>query len=68
MNIDWSHLFWQGRWDALVLIWNAIMADVMTYWWFGPLVLVLLATVGRKQFRRLASYMARVFVHTHAPS
>jgi hypothetical protein len=68
MNIDWSHLIWQGRWDGLVIMWNAILADARTIWWFGPLMLILLVTAGRKGLTRLVSYVLRVFVHTHSPS
>lgn len=68
MNIDWSQLLWQGRWDGLVIIWNAVVIDVTAYWWFGPLLFVLLLAAGRKGIFRLATYVARVFVHTHGPS
>lgn len=67
MNIDWSHVMWQGRWDAVVTIWNAIVTDVSTVWWFGPLVLVLLITAGRKKLLHLGLYLAKAFVHTHGP-
>lgn len=65
MNIDWSQLMWQGRWDGLVLIWNAIVTDVLTIWWFGPLLLILLFAAGRKGIFRLVSYVARAFMHSH---
>ena len=65
MNIDWSHLMWQGRWDALVMTWNAVVHDVLTIWWFGPLLVILLIVGGRKGLFRFVSYVARVFVHSH---
>jgi hypothetical protein len=68
MNIDWSHMIWQGRWDALVLFWNAAVTDATTIWWFGPLLLILLISAGRKKLVRLMSYVVRVFAHTHTPS
>ena len=68
MNVDWMHLIWQGRWEALVMIWNAIATDVQTIWWFGPLLVILLILAGRKGIVRLTSYVARVFIHTHGAS
>ena len=68
MNIDWSQVMWQGRWEALVIIWNAIVTDVQSIWWFGPLLLLLLITASRKGLLRLGAYVLKVFVHTHGPS
>lgn len=68
MDIEWSHLLWQGRWDGLVMLWQAIIADVQTFWWFGPLLVVLIVAAGRKGVVRLVAYLAKVFVHTHGPS
>ncbi len=65
MNFDWSELVRQGRWDALAIIWNAIVVNVTAYWWFGPLLIVLLVTAGRRGILRLIAYVARAFVHTH---
>lgn len=68
MNIDWLHLMWQGRWDGLVMIGHALVTDVQTIWWFGPLLLVIVIAAGRKGVLRLASYVLKVFVHTHGSS
>lgn len=68
MDIEWSHLLWQGRWDGLVMLWQAIIADVQTFWWFGPFLVVLIVAAGRKGLVRLIAYVAKVFVHTHGPS
>lgn len=68
MNIDWVHIMWQGRWEALVMVWSAVVTDVRSIWWFGPLLLLLLVAAGRKGLLRLAAYAAKVFVHTHSPS
>ena len=68
MNVDWIHLFWQGRWDALVMIWHALVTDALKFWWFGPLMLVLLIAMGRKGLLKLASQIVRVWVHAHGPS
>jgi hypothetical protein len=65
VNLDWPQLMWKARWDALAMIWNAIVNDVAAHWWFGPLLLVLVIAAGRKGMFRLAAYIARVFVHTH---
>jgi len=68
MNIDWMHLLWQGRWEALVLIWNGVVTDVEKIWWFGPLMVLVLVVVGRRAIVRLVAYIARVFVHAHSGS
>lgn len=68
MDINWVHLIWQGRWEALVMIWHAIVTDVQSIWWFGPLLIVILIAAGRKGIVRLVSYVARVFIHTHGTS
>jgi hypothetical protein len=47
MDIDWSQLRREGRWNALAMIWNAILMNVAGHWWFGPLVLVLLRPEGK---------------------
>ena len=65
MEIDWSTLIWQGRWSALEMFWSAIIVDVGTYWWFGPLLLVLILAAGWKAVARFAIYVAKVFLHTH---
>ena len=68
MNIDWSHLMWQGRWDGLVMLWHGVMIDVQTIWWFGPVLVLLLIVGGRKGIIRLISYVVGVFLHAHKPS
>jgi hypothetical protein len=68
MNVDWSHLLWQGRLEGLVLLWNATVTDVQTIWWFGPLLIVLIIAAGRKGIVRLGAYVLKVFIHTHGPS
>ncbi len=68
MNIDWLHLLQQGRWDALVMLWHGVLIDAQTYWWFGPLLIVIAIVIGRKGLLRLLSYVAKVFVHTHNAS
>ena len=68
MDINWSELIWQGRWDALGILWNAILIDIASHWWFGPLLLMVVVAAGWKGIARLGAYVARVFIHTHGPS
>jgi hypothetical protein len=66
---DWSQLrdlIWEGRWDALVMIFHALVTDVMTYWWFGPLLVVILLTGTRKGWMRLLRYVGSTYIHSHA--
>lgn len=68
MDINWSEILWQGRLDALVMMWNAVVIGVGTYWWFGPLLVVLVIADGPKGVLRLGAYVTRVLAHTHGPS
>jgi hypothetical protein len=67
VNIDWSHLIWEGRWQALVIYWHALVTDVRTLWWFGPLLVLVVATAGKKRMLRVVKAVAGVFIHTHGP-
>lgn len=67
MNIDWSHLIWEGRWQGLVIIWHAVVTDVRTLWWFGPLLVLGVVTAGKKRIFRFVKAAASVFIHTHGP-
>ncbi|MET3567960.1 hypothetical protein ABIC47_003474 [Leifsonia sp. 563] len=66
--IDWSallHAMHAGRWEAFVLIGNAVWTDVRTIWWFGPLVLMILVTMGRRKLLRLANKVAGAYWSSH---
>ena len=68
MTFDWSRFLWQGRWDGLLLLFNVVVLDARTIWWFGPLVVLLFFFAGRKVIARLIAYVANVFVHSHSSS
>ena len=66
---DWSQfrdLMWEGRWDALVMIFNALVTNVTTYWWFGPLLLVIFLTMTRKAWLRLLRYVGVTFARGYS--
>ena len=68
---DWSQLrdlMWEGRWDALVMIFNALVTNVTTYWWFGPLLLLIAVTASRRAWLRLIRYIGITFARSHAGS
>lgn len=48
-----------------MLIGNAVWTDVCTIWWFGPLVLLILITMGRKKLCQLASKVAGAYWSSH---
>lgn len=56
---------WQARWDGLVLIWQAIWANVLTHWWFGPVTLLVLVTAGRRKLLRLARGVGTTFLRAN---
>ncbi|KAF2414676.1 hypothetical protein B1729_03605 [Microbacterium sp. B35-04] len=64
MEIDWSGLIWESRWTALEILWNSIIVNIATHWWFGPLLFLLLVAAGWNGLVRLGLYVARVFAHT----
>jgi hypothetical protein len=67
VNIDWSHLIWEGRWQALVIYWHALVTDARTLWWFGPLMVLVVVTAGKKRVLRVVKAVAGVFFRTHGP-
>lgn len=66
---DWSQLrdlIWQGRWDALVMFGQAIMTNIATHWWFGPLLVIIGVTASRRAWLRLIRYIGITFARSHA--
>lgn len=63
MEIDWLGLIWESRGTALEILWSAILMNIATHWWFGPLLFVLLLAAGWRALVRLALYVGRVFAH-----
>lgn len=67
--IDYSLIlgaFWDGRWQAIVIFADAIWTNVLSLWWFGPLVLLLLITASRKWWMQLFRYVGTTFVRSHS--
>ena len=63
MDIDWHQLIWDGRWAALEFFWTAVVVNVAAHWWFGPLMVIIVISAGRKKIVRFGAYVARVFGH-----
>lgn len=68
MDIDWHQLMWDERWTALEMLWNAVVINVTTHWWFGPLLAVIVISAGWKKIARFSRYVARVFGHASGSS
>lgn len=63
--LDWTQLrdlLWEARWDGVVVLAQAIWTNVLTHWWFGPLLLVIAVTGTRKSWLRLLRYMGTAYV------
>lgn len=58
-------LIWEARWDALGVIAQAVWTNVLTHWWFGPLLLVVLLTLTRKAWVRLLRQIGVTFIRGH---
>lgn len=65
MDIDWHQLIWDGRWTALEMLWNAVVINMTTYWWFGPLLIAVVISAGWKKIARCGLYVARVFANSN---
>jgi hypothetical protein len=65
MDIDLRQLIWEGRWAALELLWNAVVVNVTTHWWFGPLLAIIVISAGWKKIARFGAYIARAFGQSH---
>lgn len=66
---DWSQLrdlMWEVRWDGVVMFGQAIMTNVATYWWFGPMLVLIAVTASRRAWLRLIRYVGITFVRSHA--
>jgi hypothetical protein len=63
--IDWTHVIWEGRWQALGIFAHAILTALRTTWWSWLVLVVVACSLGKKGIFRLSKYVARVFFHTH---
>lgn len=52
----------EGRWDALVILWNAGITAAGQHWWFGPLVITLVVVAGRRAWIRLARFVVGTYL------
>jgi hypothetical protein len=46
----------------MVIVAQAVWANVLIHWWFGPLLLVILLTMTRKAWLRLIRLIGVTFV------
>jgi len=62
--IDWTQfrdLIWEGRWEAIVMMRDAMATNIMTHWWFGPILLVIAAIASRKAWLKLIRYVGLAY-------
>lgn len=55
--VDVRGWIFEGRWDALVILWNAGLTAAGQHWWFAPLVITLVVLAGRQAWMRLARFV-----------
>jgi hypothetical protein len=60
--IDMRGWLLEGRWDGLVILWNAGVVAAGQHWWFAPLVVGVVAVAGRKAWMRIARFVGRTFL------
>ena len=66
---DWSQLrdlMWEARWDGIVMLGQALMTNIATHWWFGPLLVVIALSASRRAWLRLIRYVGMTFARSHA--
>lgn len=55
INVGWLLETWRAtRWEAIVMMWHAIVADVIAYPWFAVVHAVLVVSAGVKGMSKLA--------------
>jgi len=66
IDFGWLWDTWkQARWDALVLIWESIITDVIRYPWFALVLAVLVGGMGWKGVLRLARHVGGTYWSSH---
>ncbi len=55
-------LVWEGRWDGVVMLAQGIWSNVLTHWWFGPLLAVLILTASSKALLRMAKFVGLAYI------
>ncbi|MET4099834.1 hypothetical protein ABIB37_002071 [Agrococcus sp. UYP10] len=66
--LDLRDLFWEARWDGLVVLADALWATALSHWWFGALLLVVILTRSRRVWLRLLSNVGSAFVRGSSSS
>ncbi len=66
--VDMRGWILEGRWDALVILWNAGITAAGQHWWFGPLVITLVLIAGRRAWIRLARFVLGAYLRGSADS
>ncbi len=62
IDVGWVLETWRAaRWEAIVMIWNAIVADVIAYPWFAVVVAALVVSAGAKGLSKLARYVGGAY-------
>lgn len=58
----WRDLIWEARLDGLVLLGQALWTNVVTHWWFGPLLALIAISVTRKAWLGLLRFVGLAVV------
>jgi len=66
IDVGWLLDTWRAaRWEAIVMIWNAIVADVIAYPWFVFVLAVVVLGAGVKGLGKLAKYVGGAYWSAH---
>lgn len=61
-SLDLRDLIWEGRWDGIVMFAQALWTSVLTYWWVGPILVVIALTATRRAWLGLIRYVGMSWV------
>lgn len=61
---DLRDLYWDARWDGLVMLVDSIWCAALANWWVGPILVVLALTATRRAWIRLLRNVAGTYARS----
>jgi len=66
IDVGWLLEIWRNtRWEAIVMICNAVVADGLAYPWFAVVLAMLIVSAGVKGVSNLARYVGGGYWSSH---
>jgi len=61
---DLRDIYWDARWEGLVMFGEAIWSAALANWWVGPIIVVLALTATRRAWLRLFGRVAGTYARS----